>query len=102
MAPAARIGLDQTRPSRPAMLRCRPMSTVNLYDAKTQLSRLVDRAAAGEDVIIARSGKPVARLTQLQPAARRIRFGLLKGKVRVSADFDAPLPEALLAQFEGR
>jgi prevent-host-death family protein len=78
------------------------MSTVNLYDAKTQLSKLVDQAASGEDVIIARAGKPVARLTQLEPAAPAVRFGVLKGKVRVAADFDAPLPDAVLAQFEGR
>jgi len=78
------------------------VNTINLYDAKTQLSKLVDQAAAGKDVIIARAGKPVARLTRLEPATHSIRFGVLKGKVRVAADFDAPLPETLLAQFEGR
>jgi prevent-host-death family protein len=78
------------------------MSTVNIYAAKTQLSRLVERAAAGQDVIIARGGKPVARLTRLQEAPRKIRFGLLKGKVRVSRDFDAPLPDEVLAAFESR
>jgi prevent-host-death family protein len=76
------------------------MSTINIYEAKTQLSRLVDEAAAGEDVIIARGGKPVARLTRLQPPRRTLRFGLLKGKVKVAADFDAPLPAAVLLQFE--
>jgi prevent-host-death family protein len=78
------------------------MSTVNIYEAKTQLSKLVDRAAAGKDVIIARSGKPVARLTALRNPARRIRFGMLKGRVRVAEDFDAPLPPEVLAGFEGR
>ncbi len=78
------------------------MSTVNLYDAKTQLSKLVDEAASGKDVIIARAGKPVARLTQLDTVPPKIRFGVLKGKVKVAADFDAPLPDAVLAQFEGR
>jgi prevent-host-death family protein len=78
------------------------MTKINIYEAKTQLSRLVEQAAAGEDVIIARGGKPVARLTQLQPTRRAIRFGLLKGKVKVAADFDAPLPAELLSQFEGR
>jgi prevent-host-death family protein len=77
------------------------MTKINIYEAKTQLSRLVEQAAAGEDVIIARGGKPVARLTRLQPARRTIRFGLLKGKVKVAADFDAPLPAELLSQFEG-
>jgi prevent-host-death family protein len=78
------------------------MTTINIYQAKTQLSKLVEQAAAGEDVIIARGGKPVARLTRLQPARRAIRFGLLKGKVKVAADFDAPLPAEVLSQFEGR
>ena len=68
------------------------MDVVNIYEAKTTLSKLVERAAAGEDVIIARGGKPVARLTQLVPAKRKIRFGVMKRKVRVSKDFDAPLP----------
>ena len=78
------------------------MSTINIYAAKAQLSKLVERAAAGEDVIIARGGKPVARLTRLQPARRALRFGLLKGNAKVAPDFDAPLPPATLAQFEGR
>lgn len=77
-------------------------ATVNIYEAKTQLSRLVDQAAAGEDVVIGRGGKPVARLTRLSPAKREISFGVLKGKVKVAAAFDSPLPEAVLAEFEGR
>jgi prevent-host-death family protein len=78
------------------------MTTINIYEAKTQLSRLVEQAAAGEDIIIARGGKPVARLTRLQPTRRAIRFGVLKGKAKVVADFDAPLPAEVLSQFEGR
>jgi prevent-host-death family protein len=78
------------------------MSTINIYEAKTQLSKLVEQAAAGEDVIIARGGKPVARLTRLQPERRELRFGLLKGRARVAPDFDAPLPPEMLAQFDGR
>jgi antitoxin (DNA-binding transcriptional repressor) of toxin-antitoxin stability system len=78
------------------------MKTVNIYEAKTQLSRLVELAAAGEDVIIARGGKPAARLTRLQPTRRAIRFGLLKGKAKVAADFDAALPAEVLSKFEGR
>ena len=76
--------------------------TINIYEAKTQLSKLVDRAAAGNDVIIARAGKPVARLTRLKEAKRTVRFGLLKGAVKIAKDFDAPLPEEIQAQFEGR
>jgi antitoxin (DNA-binding transcriptional repressor) of toxin-antitoxin stability system len=74
---------------------------VNIYEAKTQLSKLVDQAAAGHDVIIGRAGKPVARLTRLVEARPKLRYGLLKGKMKVSDDFDAPLPEELLAAFEG-
>lgn len=76
-------------------------ATVNIYEAKTQLSKLVDQAAAGDDVVIGRGGKPVARITRLTPAKRPIRFGVLKGKVRVAADFDAPLPADTQAAFAG-
>lgn len=68
-------------------------ATVTIYEAKTHLSRLVDQAAAGEEIIIARGGKPVARLSQLVEPARKLRFGVLKGQVRIAADFDAPLPD---------
>jgi prevent-host-death family protein len=78
------------------------LSTINIYEAKTQLSRLVEQAASGKDVIIARGGKPVARLTCLEGQPREIRFGVLKGKVKVAKDFDQPLPDEVLAQFEGR
>jgi antitoxin (DNA-binding transcriptional repressor) of toxin-antitoxin stability system len=53
------------------------MSAINVYEAKTQLSKLIDVAAAGKDVVIACGGKPVARLTRLQNPPRKIRFGLL-------------------------
>ena len=78
------------------------METVNIYDAKTRLSQLVDKAAAGEDVVVSRNGKPLARITRLESPKRQIRFGLLKGKVRVAPDFDAPLPDEVIAGFEGR
>ena len=78
------------------------MNVVNIYDAKTQLSKLIEEAAAGNDVVIARGGKPVARLTQLGAPKRKLKFGVLKGKIKVSADFDAPLPNEVLMQFEGR
>lgn len=77
------------------------MEIVNIYDAKTRLSQLVDQAAAGEDVVVARNGKPLVRITRLDPK-RPIRFGVLKGKVRIAADFDAPLPDDVLARFEER
>jgi len=78
------------------------METVNIYDAKTRLSQLVDKAAAGEDVVVSRNGKPIVRITQLMEPKRRIKFGVLKGKVKIAADFDAPLPDEALANFEGR
>jgi prevent-host-death family protein len=74
--------------------------TVNIHAAKTHLSRLIDRAAAGEEIIIARAGKPVARLAPLAPAARAKRKpGLWRGMVKIADDFDAPLPEGLLKGF---
>ncbi|MCA0242575.1 MAG: type II toxin-antitoxin system Phd/YefM family antitoxin [Proteobacteria bacterium] len=78
------------------------MATVNIYDAKTRLSQLVDEAAAGDDVVVSRNGKPVARITQLAPPKRQVRFGVLKGKLSIAPDFDAPLPADVLAGFEGR
>ncbi len=79
------------------------METVNIYDeAKTRLPQLVDKAAAGEDVVVSRNGKPLARITRLETPKRRVRLGLLKGKLTVPEDFDAPLPADVVADFEGR
>jgi prevent-host-death family protein len=75
------------------------MATVNVHAAKTHLSRLVDRAAAGEDVIIAKAGRPIVRLVPVAAGARRAGFGTLKGKVRIGDDFDAPLPGSVLRAF---
>lgn len=75
--------------------------SVNIHEAKTHLSRLVDEVAEGGEVIIARAGKPVARLVPLVPSPSPKRLGLLKGKLHVPDDFDAPLPEQVLASFEG-
>jgi prevent-host-death family protein len=74
--------------------------TVNIFEAKTQLSKLIQMAENGEDVIIARAGKPVVRLTKLEPVKRPIRYGLLKGRIHIADDFDAPLPDDVLAEFE--
>ena len=73
---------------------------VNIFEAKTQLSKLVERAEHGEEIILARAGKPVARLVQLQPEKKKIRFGGMKGKIWIADDFDDPLPEDVLAEFE--
>ena len=78
------------------------MQTVNIHEAKTQFSRLVDAAAGGEEIIIAKAGKPAARLVPMEPAKVTRRFGGLKGKIRIADDFDAPLPDDVIAAFEGR
>jgi prevent-host-death family protein len=78
------------------------METVNIYKAKTQLSKLVDLASAGTDVVIARAGRPVARLTALNTQNRLTGLGALKGKGWIADDFDAPLPDEIQALFEGR
>ena len=78
------------------------MDIINIHQAKTQLSRLVERVSAGEEIIIARAGKPVARLAPLEQTAKPRTPGLLKGKIWISKDFDAPLPDDLLDLFEGK
>lgn len=78
------------------------MQTINIHEAKTHLSRLVEVVAAGEEVIIAKAGKPMARLVSLAAPPRRRKLGLLAGKMIIPDDFDAPLPEDVLASFEGR
>ena len=75
--------------------------TLNLYEARTHLSRLVDRAAAGEEIVIAKDGRPLARLVPLAPAARPRELGFLGDEVWVGPDFDAPLPNDLQRAFEG-
>lgn len=77
------------------------MRTVNMHAAKTHLSRLVDEAAAGEEIVIAKAGRPVARLVPLETRAQPRRPGLLKGEIWIADDFDAPLPETVKAAFRG-
>lgn len=75
------------------------MTPINVHEAKTHLSRLLERVANGEEVVIARSGRPVARLVPFERSPRKP--GRLKGKVRIGPDFDAPLPEEIAAAFRG-
>lgn len=77
------------------------VATVSIYEVKTRLSHLVERALRGEQVVITRHGRPVARLVPVVRRRAPRRLGALRGKIRVAADFDAPLPEDLLALFEG-
>jgi prevent-host-death family protein len=74
---------------------------INIHTAKTHFSRLVERAARGEEIVIARAGRPLARLVPLASPGRRRRLGLLKGKIKIAADFDAPLPAKVLREFHG-
>ena len=77
------------------------MTTVNIHEAKTHLSRYVEQAAAGEEIIIAKAGKPVARLVAIEPPATVPTLGADAGSFVVPSDFDAPLPADLLDAFEG-
>jgi prevent-host-death family protein len=74
----------------------------NLYEAKTALSHLVERAASGEEIVIAKSGKPMAKLVPARGPGARRRPGGWEGRVRIARDFDAPLPKALRDAFAGR
>lgn len=76
------------------------MVTVNVHEAKTQLSKLLEQVERGDEVVIARRGKPVARLVPHRPEPRTP--GSAKGRIHVPPDFDDPLPEELQAYFEGR
>jgi prevent-host-death family protein len=76
--------------------------TINIHEAKTHLSRIVEDVAAGSEVIIAKAGKPMARLVPLESTPKAKNLGLLKGRIRVPSDFNAPLPPDVLAAFEGR
>ena len=78
------------------------MKQVNIHQAKTELSKLVERAEAGEEVVIARAGKPAAKLVPLTKVGGRRRLGLLDGKFKIPDDFNAPLPASILRAFEGK
>jgi prevent-host-death family protein len=77
------------------------MKIVNVHEAKTHLSRLLEEVEAGQEVVIARAGRPVARLTALLPARAPRRLGALAGLYTVPEDWDAPLPADVIARFGG-
>jgi prevent-host-death family protein len=79
-----------------------PEYVFNLYEAKTSLSHLVDRAAAGEEIVIAKAGVPMAKLIPLSRPKRPRKPGGWKGKIRIAKDFDEPLPEPIQKILEGR
>ena len=84
-------------PKRPPLVR----ETVSLYNAKTQLSALVERAAEGEEIVISKSGKPKAKLVPLEDVRPRRAPGKGRGAWKVGEDFDAPLPDDIRLAFEG-
>lgn len=77
------------------------MQTVNIHDAKTQFSKLIEAVSQGERVIIAKAGKPVAELIAIESALPARKPGSLKGKIKIADDFDAPLSDEILDAFEG-
>ena len=73
--------------------------TVNVHEAKTHLYKLLARVRAGEEIVIARAGEPIARLVPVQRKLAQRVPGRLKGKIRIAPDLDAPLPEDMLNEF---
>lgn len=83
------------------MARRGAANTVNIHDAKTRLSQLIERVEAGEEIVIARAGRPVARLTPLKARLGPRRLGRLDGRFRIPDDFNSPLPDDLFEAFLG-
>lgn len=77
------------------------MTKINIHKAKTHLSRYVEEAAQGKETIITKAGKPIARIAPLASAKGTRKLGLLNGKARIPDDFNAPLPDEVLAEFFG-
>jgi prevent-host-death family protein len=77
------------------------MTEVNVHEAKTHLSQLLRRVAAGEEIVIARAGKPIARLVPAEAPRKPRALGADRGKIWIADDFDAPLPFEIQAYFEG-
>jgi prevent-host-death family protein len=73
---------------------------INIHQAKTHLSRLLEQALAGEDVVIMKAGKPLVRLTPVAAAPVKRKIGTAVGDFTVPDDFDAPLPDRVLGEFE--
>ena len=75
---------------------------VNIHEAKTHLSRLIEEVETGEEIVVAKAGRPVAKLSPIRAKGRRRKLGLLDGKFRIPNDFNAPLPDEILDAFAGR
>lgn len=74
--------------------------TVNVHEAKTHFSKLLGRVEQGEEIVIARAGRPVARLSPVTPASKKRVLGSARGQIWIAEDFDASLPEDLQSEFE--
>jgi len=95
-------GLQGLQQSRKWTKLSRVMNQINIHQAKTQFSRLVERVAGGEEIIIAKSGKPIARLVPYVAKGVVRRPGAMRGRIRIKKNFDEPLPKEMLASFEGK
>ncbi len=78
------------------------VETINLYEAKTSLSSLVERASAGEEIIIAKAGRPLARLVPLARRTGPRPLGFMRGQIWIGPDFDDPLPQEIQDAFDGK
>lgn len=78
------------------------MHTVNIHEAKTNFSKLVDAVMQGEEIIIAKAGKPAVKLVPILAVKPKRKPGALKGKIKITKDFNAPLPDDLLDEFKGK
>lgn len=78
------------------------MLTINIHEAKTHLSRFIEKAAAGEEIIIAKAGKPIAKLVPLHSLPSPRILGMFKGQLNVPEDFDAALPKDVAMLFQSR
>src|SRR5690349_10686443 len=76
------------------------MIQVNIHETKTNLSKLLEAALRGEEIVIAKAGVPIARIVPIEAEKKKRKPGALKGKIKIAADFDAPLPDDLLKHFE--
>jgi prevent-host-death family protein len=76
------------------------MRQLNIYEVKTHFSKLVEQAHNGETIIIAKSGKPWAKIIPFDAPKKQFKFGTMEGKIRISDDFNAPLPDEIINSFE--
>ena len=74
---------------------------INISESNLPISQLIEKVETGSEIILTKGDKPVARISKISETKKNIHFGVLKGKVKISSDFDDPLPESILSEFEG-